>query len=348
MVKFGWDKLKRFLAQANSWTGQQTFSNIAVTGGTISGVTFAENFTSATDPLANAAVSTAIVNTYNGTLVTLTEAGNTQTLQNPTTAATIRKFMVINNDTSNNNLSVVANSFTFVLTPGEGQCFLWDGTAWGPTDLGITEIPVIVSQGGTGASTLTDHSILLGSGTDAVTPLGAATNGQLPIGSTGADPVLATITEGEAIDVTNAAGSITIACEDASTSNKGVVELATNAETATGTSTALAVTPDDLKYRNDSQCANGIEDLSCLPPVTFTWDPGSLDDGVGETSSAITVPGAALGSTAVQCIAPYDLQGITLNAWCDAANSCKARLQNETGGTINLASGTWTLQARRI
>nr|HPM70122.1 hypothetical protein [Smithellaceae bacterium] len=109
--------------------------------------------TTATDPAANAAVTTAIVNTYGGVVVTLTGAGNTQTLQNPTTAATIRKFTVINNDTSNNNLSVVANSVTFTLTPGEGQCFLWDGSAWGPTDLGITEIPVPVTQGGTGAAT---------------------------------------------------------------------------------------------------------------------------------------------------------------------------------------------------
>ena len=39
MVKFGWDKLKRFLAQSNSWTGQQTFSNINVTGGAVTGIT---------------------------------------------------------------------------------------------------------------------------------------------------------------------------------------------------------------------------------------------------------------------------------------------------------------------
>lgn len=41
--------------------------------------------------------------------------------------------------------------------------------------------------------------------------LGTATNGQLPIGSTGANPVLATLTAGTNISITNAAGSITIA-----------------------------------------------------------------------------------------------------------------------------------------
>jgi len=72
-------------------------------------------------------------------------------------------------------------------------------------------LPLIVSKGGTGAATLTDHSILLGSGTAAVTALGAATNGQLPIGSTGADPVLAGITgTSNRITVTNGAGSITL------------------------------------------------------------------------------------------------------------------------------------------
>ena len=71
--------------------------------------------------------------------------------------------------------------------------------------------PLIAGKGGTGASTLTDHGILLGSGTDAVTPLAAATNGQIPIGSTGADPVLATIAgTANQIVVTNGAGTSTI------------------------------------------------------------------------------------------------------------------------------------------
>ena len=80
----------------------------------------------------------------------------------------------------------------------------------GTITIGIVN-PLIVSKGGTGAATLTDHGILLGSGTDAITPLGVATNGQLPIGSTGADPVLAALTgTTNEITITNAAGSITI------------------------------------------------------------------------------------------------------------------------------------------
>ena len=61
---------------------------------------------------------------------------------------------------------------------------------------------------------------------------------------------LATITAGEGIDVTSGAGSITIAGEDASDSNKGLVELATDAEALAGTETAKAVTPANLAARS--------------------------------------------------------------------------------------------------
>ncbi len=103
-----------------------------------------------------------------------------------------------------------------------------------------------VDQGGTGASALTDHGVLLGSGTDPITALGAMTDGQLVIGSTGNDPVVASITDGEGIDTTAGAGTLTIACEDASTTNKGVVELATVTETVAGTSTTLTPTCDGV------------------------------------------------------------------------------------------------------
>jgi hypothetical protein len=79
-------------------------------------------------------------------------------------------------------------------------------------DTFYTEDTVVpVADGGTGASSLTDGGILLGSGTGAVTALGVATNGQIPIGDGATDPVLATITgTANEITVTNGAGSITL------------------------------------------------------------------------------------------------------------------------------------------
>jgi hypothetical protein len=68
-----------------------------------------------------------------------------------------------------------------------------------------------VASGGTGATTLTDGGILLGSGAGAITPLAQATNGQLVIGSTGADPVLATLASaGGTVTITNSAGGINL------------------------------------------------------------------------------------------------------------------------------------------
>lgn len=57
----------------------------------------------------------------------------------------------------------------------------------------------------------TNHAIQIGNVGGSLTSLAAATNGQIPIGSTGADPVIAAITAGTGISVTNGAGSITIA-----------------------------------------------------------------------------------------------------------------------------------------
>jgi hypothetical protein len=72
----------------------------------------------------------------------------------------------------------------------------------------VTLVPV--ANGGTGAASFTAHSLLLGQSTSAVTALGAAINGQLPIGSTGVDPVLGTLTAGSGIAISNGAGTITI------------------------------------------------------------------------------------------------------------------------------------------
>ena len=76
----------------------------------------------------------------------------------------------------------------------------------------ITSVATLgVDKGGTGAATFTDGGLLLGSGTNAITALGAAANGQIPIGDGATDPVLNEIdgTTNE-IEVTNGAGTIQV------------------------------------------------------------------------------------------------------------------------------------------
>ena len=68
-----------------------------------------------------------------------------------------------------------------------------------------------VPNGGTGATTLTDGGVLLGSGTGAITALPRLTAGQVVVGSTTGDPVNATLTEGANITITEGDGTITIA-----------------------------------------------------------------------------------------------------------------------------------------
>lgn len=59
------------------------------------------------------------------------------------------------------------------------------------------------------ADTVTNHSVLIGGTSNAITSL-ALTDGQLAIGSTGVDPSAAALTAGTGVSISNGAGSITI------------------------------------------------------------------------------------------------------------------------------------------
>lgn len=69
-----------------------------------------------------------------------------------------------------------------------------------------------------------------------------------------------------------------------------------------------------------------------------TYDAASLVDGAGATTT-VDCKGAALGQF-VDVAHSVNLAGITVTGWVSAADTVSVRFQNESGGTLDLASGT--------
>ena len=77
-----------------------------------------------------------------------------------------------------------------------------------------------------------------------------------------------------------------------------------------------------------------------------TYDPASLADGAGATTT-VTVTGAALGDYVDNLSFSNDLQGVILSGYVSAANTVAVRFQNESGGVLDLASGTIRVIVRK-
>ena len=69
-----------------------------------------------------------------------------------------------------------------------------------------------------------------------------------------------------------------------------------------------------------------------------TWDPGSIADG-DEEATTVTVTGAALGDMAIASFS-LDVSDLVLDAQVTAANTVTCVLANNTGGAVDLSSGT--------
>lgn len=110
------------------------------------------------------------------------------------------------------------------------------------------------------------------------------------------------------------------------------------------TTTALVGSGAGEVPTNGMLGTGAYQDLAFLT-ASFSWDPGSLDDGAGETKS-VTVPGAAFGDF-VMVAAPYDLQDMTCAGYVQAANTVEIRLQNQSGATVNLGSGPWNVRVMK-
>lgn len=85
-----------------------------------------------------------------------------------------------------------------------------------------------------------------------------------------------------------------------------------------------------------------IKDYGDVLHGSTTFNPASLVDGAGETTT-VTVTGAALGDFAEVSFS-LTTSGISITAWVSAANTVSVRFQNESGGLLDIGSGT--LRAR--
>ena len=97
-----------------------------------------------------------------------------------------------------------------------------------------SQIPAEVAKGGTGLATITDHGVMVGSGTGAVSPLTVGTNGQVLLGSTAADPVFHTLTSSDS-SITFTAGAGTLSLQAVSSGG-------TTLKNETGTTYTLILT----------------------------------------------------------------------------------------------------------
>lgn len=89
-----------------------------------------------------------------------------------------------------------------------------------------------------------------------------------------------------------------------------------------------------------------LNDLTGVLTGSATYNPPSLADGAGATTT-VTVTGAALGDYVEGVAFSLDLQGITVTAYVSAADTVSVRFQNESGGLLDLASGTLYVRVRR-
>ena len=158
--------------------------------------------------------------------------------------------------------------------------------------------PLPVNEGGTGAITLTAHEVLVGDGTSAISGLTVGTNGQVLVGSTGANPAFATLTS-SSLTYTTGAGSLAINI----TAPVSIANGGTNATSMTNTDgvvyyngTSLVTTAvgsaTQVLTSNGSGMAPTFQNASGGSGITtIDGDTGSV------TGSTVTITGASSGGT---------------------------------------------------
>ena len=160
-----------------------------------------------------------------------------------------------------------------------------------------------VGNGGTGATSLTDGGVLLGSGTSAITATAVLTNGQLLIGDNSGDPTVATLTgTSNQVTVTNGAGSITLSTpQDLDTS----ADVTFDSVTLDDLTASRLVATNGSKKLISSDLNNWVAGTSNQISVADDGDgtitlstPQNIHTGATPTFASVTTSGNVSGSAA--------------------------------------------------
>ncbi len=233
---------------------------------------------------------------------------------------------------------VVNSSLTSVGTISTG---VWNGTVIAPTyggtgqDFSGSSGAISVSagtfsagtlgvdNGGTGATSLTDGGILLGSGTGAITATSQPTDGQLLIGVTGSDPVPATLTAGSGITVTNLPGQV-------------VIDAATTGGKETGSYSAASA------YNIDFTIPSGTRTNVAFRATVY------LEDSTTANSALVTIEGIVVRSSGAPLLPDFmfvvvpGTDGDKLTLGTGGANTLRIVSAAPAGSGNYVATVTWT------
>ena len=249
----------------------------------------------------------------------------------------------------------------------------------GGTITGITDL--VVADGGTGVSTLTDGGVLLGSGTGAITAMAVLADGEMIVGDGTTDPVAesgatlrtsigvgtgdspqftgielghasdSTITRVSAGLLAIEGSNIVTASLTSSETVAGVVELATAEEDATGSDTARAVTPAGAAAHY-SPIARVTNDDTTTALTGALTDAGNVVFMNNASANVFTIPANATVAFAVDTQIDIVMEGagvttitadtgVTLNGVSAGSGAISAQYSAVT--IIKRATDTWIM-----
>jgi hypothetical protein len=249
----------------------------------------------------------------------------------------------------------------------------------GGTITGITDL--VVADGGTGVSTLTDGGVLLGSGTGAITAMAVLADGEMIVGDGTTDPVAesgatlrtsigvgtgdspqftgielghasdSTITRVSAGLLAIEGSNIVTASLTSSETVAGVVELATAAEVVTGSDTARAVTPAGAAAHYSPITRVTNDDTSTALTAALT-DAGNVVFMNNAAANVFTIPANATVAFAVDTQIDIVMEGagvttitadtgVTLNGVSAGSGAISAQYSAVT--IIKRATDTWIM-----